>query len=286
MRCISLLKRRRPPSCSQTSARSSRDLPECGGRRTANNSFAWKLSHTLTKHLANCLWLGIGRWMRPVSSIPSKVRSSTKCPPPRTPKICLLRPRMSPYFGDSLQGLDLLTERFATARLNLFPAVHSGNATNIPLDQLQKSHKSARVSQLAVSSKKGAFAHPKLYGVASEDESAWLYCTSANCTQAAGQGPNIEAGLLRVVSPSLLTNYFSPGNTELPPSRLQIEYKHEAADALHCWATDTGAGLDLQIANDERQRLPLRDARWKTLSTTGHNARRPPACNWREHSNS
>jgi hypothetical protein len=165
----------------------------------------------------------------------------------------------APYFGNSLQGVELLAGRYSTARLHLFPAVHSGNATNIPLDQVNKSHPKARVSQLAVPAKKDAFAHLKLYGLALADDTALLYCTSANCTQAAWQGPNIEAGLLRAVPRAQLAGYFTPGDDKLPGGRLEFHRQNDQPDALHCWATDTGAGLDLLISSDHRHHLPLSD---------------------------
>ena len=165
----------------------------------------------------------------------------------------------SPYFGDSLQGLDLLAQRYPTARLNLFPAIHSGNATNIPLDQLRKSRKNAKVSPIAVPDKEKAFAHLKLYGVTNTDDSAWIYCTSANCTKDAWQGPNIEAGLWRKVAPSLVRQLFVRADADLPPHRLQIQPPREASNILHCWATDTSEGLELQMSGDDRPRFPLRD---------------------------
>ena len=96
----------------------------------------------------------------------------------------------APFFGNSLQGLNLLTARYSAATLNLFPAVHQGTATNIPLPQVRKTHKGAHISALAVPTKKGAFAHLKLYGIATGEDTAWLCCTSANCTEAAWQGPS------------------------------------------------------------------------------------------------
>jgi hypothetical protein len=78
----------------------------------------------------------------------------------------------APYFGDSLQGVDLIAGRYPTAKLHLFPAVHSGNTTNIPLVHLKKSHPKAQVSQLSIPAKKDAFAHLKLYGVALADDIA------------------------------------------------------------------------------------------------------------------
>jgi hypothetical protein len=139
--------------------------------------------------------------------------------------------------------------------------VHPGQTTNIPLDQLKKSFSKARVSQLSIPVKKDAFAHLKLYGLATTDETAWLFCTSANCTQAAWQGPNVEAGLLRAVPRTDLAGYFIPGKTKLPVERLEFHPSSDDSDVLHCWAVDTGVGLDLLVSNDHRYHLPLTDVR-------------------------
>ena len=165
----------------------------------------------------------------------------------------------APFFGNSLQGLNLLTARYPAATLNLFPAVHQGTATNIPLPQVRKTHKGARISALAVPTKKGAFAHLKLYGITTDGDTAWLCCTSANSTEAAWQGPNIEAALLRSVPSALLASYFSPAKSPLPENSIEIREKDDALPVLHCWATDDGPGLELQVANDSRHHLPLRD---------------------------
>jgi hypothetical protein len=168
----------------------------------------------------------------------------------------------APYFGDSLEGVGLLATRYPAAKLHLYPAVHSGEATDIPLAHLNKSHPKARVAQLSLPGKKGAFAHLKLYGLALADDTARLYCTSANCTQAAWQGPNVEAGLLRTVPPADLARYFVSANDKLPAGRLQLHRPQDYADALHCWAVDTGAGLDLLMSGDHKPRLPLSDLRF------------------------
>jgi hypothetical protein len=165
----------------------------------------------------------------------------------------------APYFGDSSQGLDLLAERYLSARLNLFPAVHSGNAVNLPLKQIREARKKARIAALNVSNKKSRFVHLKLYGVSAAEDSSWLFCGSANCTLAAWNGDNIEAGLLRKVTPALLKDLFTSAEKPLPEARLPKESLQQFSDTLYCWATDTGKGLELQIANDEGPRLPLRD---------------------------
>jgi hypothetical protein len=167
----------------------------------------------------------------------------------------------APFFGGSLRGLQIFTDRYPKAKLHLFPAVHSGRVrtTDIPLNQVRKSQNAAQILPLTVPGKNSAFAHLKLYGVAGDEETAWLCCTSANCTHAAWIGPNIEAGVLRAVSPSLVAGYFSPGTATLPEGHLKTEPRRDATGTLQCWATDSGAGLDLLVAKDSRSHLPLRD---------------------------
>ena len=138
----------------------------------------------------------------------------------------------APYFGDSLQGVDLLTARYPAAKLHLYPAVHSGQATNIPLAQLKKSYSKAHVSPLSIPGKKGALAHLKLYGLALADDTARLYCTSANCTQAAWQGPNVEAGLLRTVPLADLPRYFASATDKLPAGRLELHQSQSCVELI------------------------------------------------------
>lgn len=165
----------------------------------------------------------------------------------------------APYFGNSLTGLNLLASRYSTAALHLFPAVHGGNATNISVPQVRKVHKGARIHQLAVPTKKAAFAHLKLYGAATPT-AGWLCCASANCTEAAWQARNVEAALLRPVPPSTVAAYFNPANTPIPDTAADITTRNDALPALQCWATDTGAGVEIVVATDSRKHLPLRDA--------------------------
>jgi len=175
----------------------------------------------------------------------------------------------APFFGDSLQGVELLAKRYPTARLNLFPAVHPGQSTNIPLAQIKKTQPEARVSQLWFPAKKDAFAHLKLYGLELADGTAWLYCTSANCTQAAWQGPNVEAGLLRAVTRADLAAYFVPGKNKLPTDRLEMQGQGNQSDALHCWAVDTGAGVDLLMSSRHRDHLPLSEVKLVARAGSG-----------------
>jgi len=163
----------------------------------------------------------------------------------------------APFFGGATTGVELFADRYTSAKLNLFPAIHGGKATDIPLKQISKIRAGTKVSQLSVPTKKGAFAHLKLYGIAKDEDSAWLCCTSANCTNAAWRGPNIEAGLLRFLPRSVMAGYFFAGSTKFPDEKLQRDTAKASAALLKCWATDTGSGLDLLIANVSRHHLPL-----------------------------
>ncbi len=165
----------------------------------------------------------------------------------------------APFFGGNIQGLAAVSSRYSSAKIHLFPAVHGGNSTDIPLSKVISTYPKASVSPLAVPQKKNAFPHLKLYGVVKNKDSAWLYCTSANCTDAAWRGTNVEAGLLRSVPRSLLSKYFTASSNKLPAAALKIDYQVDVTSVLPCWASDTGAGLDIVVAHNSRNRLPLKE---------------------------
>lgn len=166
----------------------------------------------------------------------------------------------APFFGNSLEGLNLLVARHRPTKLHIFPGVHGGDATDIPLKEVAKAYKGAKIARIAVPGKADAHAHLKLYGIAVNGSTGWLCCTSANCTTAAWRGPNVEAGLLRPVQRSALSDYFVPDKAELPGGTLRYKPDESAADKLNCWGSDSGGGLDLAVAAASRTHLPLRDA--------------------------
>jgi hypothetical protein len=166
----------------------------------------------------------------------------------------------APFFGNSLNGLNLLASRYPATKLKVFPAVYGETATDAPLKQLSNLYKNARVSRLSIPKKrKGAFAHLKLYGIAGANSAAWLYCTSANCTDAAWQGPNVEAGILRSIPRSELSNYFVADDTALPQATLAYAQKGLAGDMLRFWASDTGSRIEIVTAANCASYLPLHD---------------------------
>lgn len=175
----------------------------------------------------------------------------------------------APYFGNSTAGLDLLAARYNRAQMRIFPAVHTGDSTDLPLANVKQVYKSAAVSKLNTGKKNHAFAHLKLYGIASGNDSAWLCCTSANCTRGALQGQNVEAGIVRAVARKTLDDYFVADKATLPSGVLTYKTDASVAGQLFLSASDTGNGLDLSLASLDAKRLPLRDVEL-TVRTGSH----------------
>ena len=163
----------------------------------------------------------------------------------------------SPFFGHSLDGLNALTERYEPKKLHVFPAIHSGGCVDIPLKQLAKEYKGVDVVPLATVAKKSSLAHLKLYGAVVDKKSGWICCTSANCTQAAWNGKNIEAGLVRLLEGSACQAYFQPAKGELPERQLEYQSDEYASGIFPFWAADTGGGLDIIVPAATKTKFPL-----------------------------
>lgn len=161
----------------------------------------------------------------------------------------------APYFGNSTKGLELLQTRYSPSSTQVFPAVQSDETTDFPVSVF-KGNKKTSVSRLAVKGKK-SFAHLKLYGGIEKTGRAWLCCTSANCTVAAWQGTNKEAGLIRRVTPETVAGYFTPDKAPLPAGKYEYNSEGDYKDRLHIWAGESGQGIDITISKDSASRLPL-----------------------------
>jgi len=165
----------------------------------------------------------------------------------------------APYFGGSASGLELLMDKYRPQQLHLFPAVHNNESTDLPLDEVKGRFSPDTLAQLQSVKKGAVFNHLKLYGVPIDEEFAWLFCTSANCTKAALQGSNMEAGLLKRVDRSLLSDYFSEGNNDLPVGRLEYRDQDQVGRKLSISSHETTAGLNIQISDQSQSLLPLSD---------------------------
>ena len=163
----------------------------------------------------------------------------------------------APFFGNSTGGLDLLKERLSPSATHVFPAVHTNETTDFPIRQIARK-KDTSVARLHVKGKKG-FAHLKLYGITQEQGDSWVFCTSANCTAAAWQGPNIEAGLLRRVPAEALTDYFSADKKPLPDGTFEYKTEGDSTNRLHLWASESGMGIEITVSTNSAQHLPLKE---------------------------
>lgn len=176
----------------------------------------------------------------------------SQLPEPQTPPKLYVA---APYFGNSLKGLDLLQARFSPSATRVYPAVHE-EATDFPV-RAAKALKKTHVARLHIAGKK-TFTHLKLYGAIQSQGRAWLCCTSANCTDAAWQGPNIEAGLVRTVTPAVVASYFRADKEPLPEGTLVQTPEGDYANRLHLWATESGMGVDISVSVTSTNRLPLK----------------------------
>ncbi len=175
----------------------------------------------------------------------------------------------APYFGQSVKGLGMLTKRFSPLSLRVFPAVQ-GEGTDIPLKQIGALQNGVEAARLDVPDKrKDAFRHFKLYGITTRGKDGWLFCASANCTEAAWGGENVEAGLLRPVPASILTKYFTADHTPLPKGRIPYVPDATGRDVLHFWASDSGLRLEIVVAESSMAKLPLRQVTVTVRSGSG-----------------
>lgn len=164
----------------------------------------------------------------------------------------------APFFGNSIEGLRALTSRYKCSSVHVFPAIHNDKATDVPLKILAGSVKGIDISPLSTKNK-NAFAHLKLYGAVIDEQNSWICCTSANCTKAAWTGTNIEAGIVRMVSPSECRKYFKPAKGALPEGKLEYNTGDSKSAMIAFWASETEEGIDISISSDSQKYLPLKN---------------------------
>ena len=163
----------------------------------------------------------------------------------------------APFFGGSVAGLNRLAKRFPDCALRVFPAVHADGGVDLPMREVQKSRFIAASARLSVPEKQNAFPHLKLYGAANGTRDGWLFCTSANCTLAALEGPNVEAGLVRQLPSSTIDSYFAVADSELPQKQLESQFESVAENILALSAVDHGGGPTITVGQKCRHKLPL-----------------------------
>lgn len=162
----------------------------------------------------------------------------------------------SPYFGGSVAGVEALQQELSPSETIVFPAVHSDGTLDVPLEALKKI---AKPRTLALGAKKGKFAHLKMYGFQNSGNEHWLFTGSANCTLAALQAENVEAGVLRKVSGIVLKSYFLPMKRSDFPQEQKGKQQESTTGWLAFYAGDLGDVIELVVEPHAAPRLPLRD---------------------------
>jgi hypothetical protein len=160
----------------------------------------------------------------------------------------------APYFGGSTSAVESLQTALALRQLKVFPAVHDG-LIDIRLAELV-GLSGVSAQPLALGHKRSGFAHLKLYGFDS-DRGQWLFTGSANCTEAALGGQNIEAGLMRRVTRATLESYFAADGRRKLPEGQKPPVATGEAKWLVLWATDRGSVIDVVAADGQGISFPL-----------------------------
>jgi HKD family nuclease len=177
-------------------------------------------------------------------------------------QLATLRPHSAyvaaPYFGNSTSGLAALQQELGVTRMRVFPAVHSDGKLDVPIEKI-RDIPGARVHSLALASRHNRFAHLKLYGFETASD-AWLFTGSVNCTTTALLGPNVEAGLLRQVTPEELHSYFDGDELTEAPSAGHLHLEGDLRGWLVLWATDFGDHVSLELAPSHEAVRPLHSA--------------------------
>jgi hypothetical protein len=163
----------------------------------------------------------------------------------------------APYFGGSTAALISLKDRLLPAKVRVFPAVHSDATVDVPLDELSELP-GISVLPLNFAETKRGLCHLKLYGFDSP-RGQWVFTTSANCTTAALEGGNIEAGLMRRARKSWLKEYFTARSGAALPTSVRTKAYQDERRVVLLWATDRTGAIEVLTTKQGGIALPLRD---------------------------
>lgn len=165
---------------------------------------------------------------------------------------------VSPYFGGSVAGIVAIQSALEPRSTHVFPGVHSDGTIDVPLADLQ-TLPNTTVHSLALAAQKSGLAHLKLYGFENPAGECWLFSGSVNCTTAALQGENVEAGLLRRVPKSVFALYFAADRKKAPPAKLRQQEVEPVPRWLTFHATDMGSAIEIAVPPSLQSALPLVD---------------------------
>jgi hypothetical protein len=176
----------------------------------------------------------------------------------------------APYFGGSIAGISSLQRQLSPAQIKVFPAVHPDRTIDISPKKLADIP-GVLALPLALGESEGRFCHLKLYGFDSQ-KGQWIFTTSANCTLAALEGQNVEAGLMRRAKKAWLKQYFAPARGEDLPTKQRANSHGTGDRVLLLWASDRTGAIELVTAEQDGVALPLQDVEL-TLQVGGEKCR-------------
>jgi hypothetical protein len=166
----------------------------------------------------------------------------------------------APYFGNSTAALEELHAALGVRQTFVFPAVHRDAKLDLPLSDASRIP-GVKVQSLAVAvAHHKRFAHLKLYGFQSPSGSSWIFTGSVNCTLAAMNGPNVEAGLLRKIAAEELADYFTGADLAAGESGSHFAVQTAKQGWLILWATDVGDQISIELAPSHLHHAPLTQA--------------------------
>ena len=162
----------------------------------------------------------------------------------------------APYFGNSAEGLRGIQETLKPRKLEVFPALHRDGTVDLPLAAARGvPNVTVRALDLPAAQRK-RFAHLKLYGLESSAGDAWLFTSSVNCTTAALEGPNVEAGILRRVARAEVQEYFR-GEPMASVDAASHWSQNATAGWVTLWSTDMGDHIAMELAPAHYGRAPF-----------------------------
>jgi HKD family nuclease len=163
----------------------------------------------------------------------------------------------APYFGGSIAAVSLLRSQLSPARIKVFPATHPDQTIDVPLKKLSDVP-GVSVLPLRLAEAQQRFCHLKLYGFESA-KGQWIYTGSANCTTAALEAENVEAGLMRRAKKGLLKQYFAASSDKSLPAAQRAKSFSNREHVLLLWAADRTGAIELVTAEQEAIALPLQE---------------------------
>lgn len=165
----------------------------------------------------------------------------------------------SPYFGGSLNGLMLLQDKIKPRKVHIFPAVLSSGGINLPHKKITKSSQ-ATLETLHIGDT-ARFSHFKLYGMSFESGEGYLFNGSVNCTEAALNADNIEAGLLCKTTAKQVHSIFANRGSFQEISYDPLSFEKSDSHWVVMFANNLGDAFTLHLTSLQKHQHHLRNVK-------------------------